>query len=84
MPGCARRAEGCDLDHTIPYPAGPGTAAANLGPLCRTHHNLKTHHGYQLANHPEAHLCPHPPGWTWTFPSGLTHTDQPDPPLPAP
>lgn len=79
MPGCARRAEHCDLDHTVPYPRG-STSERNLGPLCRTHHNLKTHHGYQLANHAAAGQQ----GWTWTCPSGLTHTDQPDPPLPGP
>ncbi len=79
MPGCARRAELCDLDHTTPYPQGP-TTASNLGPLCRAHHNLKTHHGYSLANDPTAEGQ----RWIWTFPSGLTHTDKPDPPLPGP
>ena len=79
MPGCARRADLCDLDHTTPYPHGR-TDADNLGPLCRAHHNLKTHHGYALANHPNAQTH----AWKWTFPSGLTHTDQPDPPLPGP
>ena len=57
MPGCNRQTAGCDLDHTIPYPAEPGTTDQNLGPLCRGHHNLKTHHGYQLTNLP-------PPGTT--------------------
>lgn len=46
-------------------------------------------HGYRLANlpNPEADPggTPHsgrtPPRWCWTFPSGLTHTDEPDPPL---
>ena len=126
MPGCNRQAVSCDLDHTIPYPAEPGTTDRNLGPLCRGHHNLKTHHGYQLTNLPppgederphagagaptdtdaatgagidpptrngtgtgtgartqsegETGRCPG--GWQWTFPSGLTHSDQPEPPLP--
>ncbi|MDQ1247747.1 MAG: hypothetical protein QG597_2118 [Actinomycetota bacterium] len=101
MPGCARQALNCDLDHTIPYPGEPGTVEQNLGPLCRGHHNLKTHHGYHLTNHNGPNPGPDPspdPGpdtdpttdqgttlsWTWTFPSGLTHTDQPDPPLPGP
>ena len=109
MPGCNRQAAGCDLDHTVPFPAAPGTAAENLGPICRGHHNLKTHHGYQLTNlpppadstdrprksvtaervEPPDEAPPgvetHPrsgSGWRWTFPSGLTHTDQPEPPLP--
>ena len=91
MPGCNRQAINCDLDHTVPWPAEPGTVAANLGPLCRGHHNLKTHHGYHLENLPNpnpdsGHPDPDsgPPGWRWTFPSGLTHTDHPDPPLGGP
>ena len=91
MPGCARQAVNCDLDHTIPYPGEPGTVESNLGPLCRGHHNLKTHHGYHLENLPNpnpdsGHPDPDsgPPGWRWTFPSGLTHTDHPDPPLGGP
>ena len=97
MPGCNRQAINCDLDHTVPWPAEPGTVAANLGPLCRGHHNLKTHHGYTLTNNPPPN--PHgdpdsgpdpnpgpdpdtsPHSWTWTMPSGMHHTRTPDPPL---
>lgn len=43
-PGCMVPAEQCDIDHRIPFPDGP-TSAANLGPLCRRHHNLKGHGG---------------------------------------
>ena len=50
MPGCNRQSVNCDLDHTVPYPGEPGTTAANLGPLCRRDHNLKTHHGFDLVN----------------------------------
>ena len=92
-PGCTRSSESCDLDHTIALPDG-ATIPANMGPLCRRHHNLKTHHGYVLTN------LPHPttanenePGttttarpdrgaaWRWTTPAGLTHTRHPQPPL---
>ena len=64
MPGCNRQAINCDLDHTVPWPAEPGTVAANLGPLCRAHHNLKTHHGYTLTNNPppNPHGDPDPDG----------------------
>ena len=48
-PGCRRQAINSDLDHTTPWPDGD-TTAANLGPLCRVHHNLKTHHGHHLDN----------------------------------
>lgn len=41
VPGCDRRSEQCDLDHSTPWPAGP-TSPANLVPLCRHHHQLKT------------------------------------------
>jgi hypothetical protein len=34
FPGCDEPADGCDLDHTIPYPVGP-TQASNLKCLCR-------------------------------------------------
>ncbi len=47
MPGCRQPASTCDLDHTVPYPVG-ATTAANLGPLCRRHHVLKTHVGWSL------------------------------------
>ena len=40
-PGCQTPASRCDLDHHVPYPHGP-TSVANLGPLHRRHHNLKT------------------------------------------
>ena len=40
-PGCQIPASRCDLDHHVPYPHGP-TSVANLGPLHRRHHNLKT------------------------------------------
>jgi hypothetical protein len=43
FPWCHRPAETCDLDHTVAYDAGGETTAANLAPLCRYHHRLKTH-----------------------------------------
>ncbi|MCG7284375.1 HNH endonuclease [Cellulomonas sp. ACRRI] len=50
-PGCPVPAARCDLDHTVAYDPPPDgspprplgtTCAHNLGPLCRTHHRLKT------------------------------------------
>lgn len=85
MPGCRRAADRCDLDHTIPYPHGT-TTVQNLGPLCRRHHNLKTHLGWRLEPHPEpsegssgSRACAI--AWQWTTPAGFTHTDHPDTPL---
>lgn len=46
-PACSVRATSTDTDHTIEYPVGP-THAGNLRPLCRRHHNLKTHFGHRV------------------------------------
>lgn len=77
FPGCDRPARSggkarADLDHIEAfdpdhrYRAGePGqTRAANLHPLCRRHHNLKTHAKWQVTRDPET-------GTTrWTAPTG--------------
>ena len=42
-PGCMVPAGRCDMDHRIAHPDGP-TTGDNMGPLCRRHHNLKSHH----------------------------------------
>lgn len=47
VPGCHVPASRCDLDHLVPWPAGP-TSADNLHALCRRHHLLRTHAGYEL------------------------------------
>ena len=43
FPWCTRPAEGCDLDHVIPYSDGPTRATTSVR-YCRRHHRLKTHH----------------------------------------
>ncbi len=75
MPGCRRPAAACDLDHAIPWPAGP-TTAWNLGPLCRRHHIQKTHAGWDLR-------AEDPARQTWTTPAGATITDTPEPACPG-
>jgi hypothetical protein len=55
FPGCNRRAETCDLDHvhTFSFVTRAGkTIRVNLGPLCRQHHNAKTHGGWMLSYQP--------------------------------
>ncbi|MUM33607.1 HNH endonuclease, partial [Mycobacterium sp. CBMA361] len=74
FPGCDQPATSCDIDHTVPWPAGP-THPGNLNPKCRKHHLLKTFYG-----------GPH--GWTdrqlsdgtivWTAPTGHTYTSVPE------
>lgn len=58
-----------DLDHTAPYrdPGDGGPPAQtrpdNLGPLSRSHHNAKTHHGFALYQ-------PTPGVYLWRTPTG--------------
>jgi hypothetical protein len=40
-PGCDRPVDKCDVDHTVPYPAGV-THASDLKHYCRIHHLIKT------------------------------------------
>jgi len=72
MPGCRTPSQACDLDHTIPWPHG-ATTGDNMGPLCRRHHNLKTHQGWQLTNHEtDTDFRPNH-SYEWTTPAGITH-----------
>jgi hypothetical protein len=43
-PGCDRPVAKCDVDHTVPYPAGL-THASDLKHYCRIHHLTKTFYG---------------------------------------
>ena len=42
-PGCDRPVERCDIDHTVPWPAG-ATHPSDLKHYCRIHHLIKTFH----------------------------------------
>jgi 5-methylcytosine-specific restriction endonuclease McrA len=79
FPWCTRPARRCDLDHVVPFdhdPAADGrsqpgpTSTANLIPLCRRHHRLKTFTGWRVT-------MPTPGTTTWTSPHG--HRFQRDP-----
>ncbi|MGU3651144.1 DUF222 domain-containing protein [Mycolicibacterium sp. A43C] len=70
FPGCDVPAWNTDIDHTVPYPAGP-THPSNLKCLCRAHHLLKTFHDWrdtQLANGTVV----------WTSPTGHVYTTEPE------
>jgi hypothetical protein len=73
FPGCDAPAEVCDIDHTIPYPAGP-THPSNLKLLCRFHHLLKTFYagarGWADRQLPDGTVI-------WTAPSGQVYTTKP-------
>jgi len=45
-PYCTRRARRADLDHIEEYDDGGETTSSNLAALCRFHHRLKTHGGW--------------------------------------
>ncbi len=72
FPGCRRPARNCDLDHIVPWPAGP-TDADNLQPLCRYHHRIKTHSGWRVERGPNNTTI-------WISPRGKRYTSRPDDP----
>jgi hypothetical protein len=76
FPGCRVPAWRCDLDHVEPFdhasggaePRPPGqTRADNLHPVCRRHHNLKTHGNWSTVRDPVSGRV------TWGAPSGHDH-----------
>lgn len=77
FPGCRVPAHRCDLDHTVAAARGGPTSMDNLGALCRGHHTLKHHGGWEVTQHDSG-------VYEWTSPTGRTHTDRPpgmaDPP----
>jgi hypothetical protein len=76
FPGCHRRAQDCDCDHVVNFGLPDGrTVAVNLGPLCRSHHNAKTHGRWRISHDPTTDTK------TWTSPLGKTYTKGTDPPL---
>ena len=87
FPGCRQPATRCDLDHALPWPRG-ATSPENLGPLCRRHHNLKTHTPWNLdVGEPETGPPGTPTasaGWRWRTPAGLTVVDGPGVALDSP
>ncbi|WP_298586478.1 HNH endonuclease signature motif containing protein [uncultured Kocuria sp.] len=78
FPGCRRRAERCDLDHTVAWVDGGPTAAGNLAHLCRHHHVLKHRHG-PLGRWQVRHRDPRAQEGVleWTSPAGRVHVTYP-------
>ncbi|WP_245899607.1 HNH endonuclease signature motif containing protein [Geodermatophilus normandii] len=73
FPGCRRRVpRGSDLDHAVPWPTGP-TTAANLAGYCTGHHRGKHQApGWRHTLAPDGTL-------TVTTPTGLTAATTPPP-----
>ena len=73
FPGCNRPAAGCDCDHVVAFAHHGRTIRVNLGPLCRQHHNAKTHGLWRLHYQPDTGIK------TWTSPLGKTYQVSTDP-----
>lgn len=65
--GCNQPAQDCDLDHVVVFGLRGTTVSVNLGPLCRQHHNAKTHGRWRLHYDAKTHTK------TWTSPLGRTY-----------
>lgn len=77
FPHCTRSARAADLDHIDPWEHGGTTSSANLAPLCRLHHRVKTHTGWtytQLS----------PGEFLWTSPHGQSFQVDPGGTTPTP
>jgi hypothetical protein len=55
FPGCYQPAWRCEIDHIIPHRPGccGPTDRHNLGPLCKSHHRLKTEAGWRKRRDPD-------------------------------
>jgi hypothetical protein len=56
VPGCDTPPDRCETDHRVPFnpdqPAIGQTTASNTRLLCKTHHQLKTHHHWEYNKQP--------------------------------
>ncbi len=51
-PGCTRRAQRCDIDHTLDYAKGGTTSHGNLSHFCRRHHTIKGNTAWTVRQRP--------------------------------
>lgn len=74
FPVCNRDARYTDIDHTVPWEQGGRTVPGNLACLCRGHHTLKHHGGWNVKQTTPGVL-------EWTSPLGriVTSTAPPGP-----
>jgi hypothetical protein len=71
FPGCNRKAEYADIDHTLPHGDGGATHPSNGKVLCREHHLAKTFGvGWRDEQLPNGEV-------RWTAPTGHTYLTQP-------
>ncbi|WP_382308101.1 DUF222 domain-containing protein [Herbiconiux sp. UC225_62] len=77
FPGCSRRANRCELDHTRDWAHHGTTTPDNLTYLCSRHHHLKHETRWTVHPHPNR-----PRHLNWQSPHGRNYTTAP-PPAPA-
>ena len=73
FPGCHRPAVRCQIDHARSWDDGGRTDAANLGPLCVRHHQLKTWGGWRIVESRLDGSC------RWISPLGHIYEREPEP-----
>jgi hypothetical protein len=66
FPGCRQPGNISDIDHAEPWEEGGSTSLENLGLLCRRHHRMKTHGGWQMKSFSDG-SC------EWLSPAGKTY-----------
>ena len=80
FPGCRAPAQRCEVDHATSWGAGGLTDLANLGLLCKRHHQAKTHGGWRITRSFRDGRC------RWMSPLGRVYDHEPPgllPPAPA-
>ena len=70
LPGCNRRAAGCEVDHTVDWQHEGRTGFDNLAHLCTLHHHLKHETSWSVRHLPDGVL-------EWRSPAGRTHVTHP-------
>ena len=77
-PGCGMAASRCELDHTVAWEDGGTTSLDNLAPICRGHHRVKHHGGWQVRQLPDSGGA-----LEWTSPAGRRYVVEPERPVPV-
>ena len=70
FPGCNRRAQDCDIDHTLAWEYGGETVFSNLASLCRRSHRVKHQTGWAVDQSKDGTLH-------WTSPAGKHYATHP-------
>jgi hypothetical protein len=70
FPGCTRKAERSEIDHTIPFGLGGLSEEGNLAVLCKKHHRLKHNSRWRVTQLGKGVL-------RWTSPAGRSYLTHP-------